>query len=185
MTTLPKSQDVPQVLNGQFTCYRTLAVLLGKTHVFARSFSENGTNLVIPSFLLVSNVSSWQSALTLLVLLMGSDDVIAYLWWAKQNEEDAWLRDDITIAIRTVALAAQGCKDPNVVACYEVLGCHPATLQQRIEDRRRATLGSLYDSWAKASRSGFTYTDWWSGRADSLPEKKPAESVSLTRKKAA
>lgn len=115
--------------------------------------SDSGTDSRFPldkyriAILFAPTATPSLRALLLLVLMGLSEDVLEYLFWAKSAEEDAWLRDDIAIAIRTVALASEGVQHADVCATYEVLGLHPNEVWPRIVERRKAVLGSLYDSW--------------------------------------
>ena len=52
-------------------------------------------------------------------------NVIEYLYWAAQREEDPHLHDDVAIAMRTCVNAMNGWKQPDVVATMDYLGLYP------------------------------------------------------------
>ena len=85
---------------------------------------------------------------------------MARLEIAELREANPHLQDDYRIAWITVLNAAQGVPEPHVAASYAVLGLHPLKVWPAIVERRKALLGPLYVD-------------------ESLPPKKPAESVRI------
>jgi len=92
--------------------------------------------------------------------------ILARLADAERREVDPWVRDDLRIAWITVLNAARGDTIPHIAATYTVLGLHPDRVWSAIVERRKALLGSCYETW-------------WG----SLPPKKPVQSVAEGSKK--
>lgn len=76
-----------------------------------------------------------------------SERVLDRLWQARDEERNHHLLDDLIVAWQTVSLAAQGSPIPFVEASYNVLGCHPDYVFQRLMARRRWNLGLEYSLW--------------------------------------
>ena len=71
--------------------------------------------------------------------------VLARLIQAEAHEPNVWLRDDYRQSFITLTLASRGNTMPFVAASYQMYGCHPDKLHDKIIDRRHALLGPLYD----------------------------------------
>jgi hypothetical protein len=81
-----------------------------------------------------------------------SDRVVVRLVEAEFREPDAWYRDDYRIARVTVGLARRGSPIPHIEATFNILGVHPDKVWSRIEEHRRADLGTLYNEfWGEQS----------------------------------
>jgi hypothetical protein len=76
-----------------------------------------------------------------------ADRIMARIEQAEAQEQNPHLRCDYRIAFFTVLYAASGdarlCS-AHVLATYRVLSCHPDQVWQRIQARRKATLGNEY-----------------------------------------
>ena len=75
------------------------------------------------------------------------DSILSYLEWAEAETADPHLQDDIRIAWLCVLLAARGAPNPHVLATYEILGVHPDKVFPKLEQMRRAKLGTLYETF--------------------------------------
>jgi hypothetical protein len=81
------------------------------------------------------------------VLTLTTEGILDYLSWAKSQEEDPWLQDDLQIAWLTVLWASRGHAHPDVLATQLTLGLAPDKVWPEIVARRRAKLGPLYDQF--------------------------------------
>ncbi len=76
---------------------------------------------------------------------MGEPAVLRYLERAEERVTDPWERDDYRLAWLVAYYASQGDPAPFLHAHYQVFGCAPEKLQQKIEIQRKARLGSWYE----------------------------------------
>jgi hypothetical protein len=98
-----------------------------------------------------------------------AERVLLRLEDAEKKEIDPWVRDDLRIAWITTLYAWRGNQQPHIDATYRVLGVHPDEVWPRMQARREAQCGSLYEQvWGSASSP-----------------KKPVQSVKFVKPKAA
>lgn len=98
--------------------------------------------------------------------------VLSRLAEAEARELNPHLQCDVRIAWITVSFAARGDPQPDVAATYAVLGLHPLKVWPAIVARRKALLGRFY-------------AEWWGEELESLPPKKPAQSIKIAARHAA
>src|SRR5579872_1697961 len=92
--------------------------------------------------------------------------VLERLWRAEVSEPNPHFQADYRISWITVLLADRGLAQPNVIATYGVLGCHPDRVWGHLQWQRQALLGREYSQFYDEAGNWKTepLADPWQGQ---------------------